>query len=124
MRYLQKVKTSVNKRHDEGSDPVRGQTVRWVFDDGPVAGKTFEHTFAADGMVSWREIGPTSGAPQGGHDSSAKYEAFRVDSDVYVVTYLAPSGWTLTTVVHEKDRTVVSVASNEKQLVLQRGKLA
>ena len=124
MKYSQKVKTSINKQHADRSDPVRGKTVRWSFDDGPVAGKTFEHTFAADGTVRWREIGATGGVPTAGGEPSVKYEAFRVDAEVYVVTYLARSGWTLTTVVDEKDRTVVSVASNEKQLVLQRGKLA
>lgn len=104
-------------------DPVRGRSIRWTYDDGPMAGKVFEHTFATDGTVSWREVGAKGGAPAVGGEPSVKYEAVRVDADVYVVSYLATSGWALTTVVNEKDRTVVSFASNEKSLVLQRGKL-
>lgn len=104
-------------------DPVRGKSIRWSYDDGPVAGKTFEHTFASDGTVSWREISAQGGAPTVGGEPSAKYEAARVDDDVYAVSYLAGSGWTLTTVVNEKNRKILSFASNEKLLVLQRGKV-
>lgn len=104
-------------------DPVRGRSIRWSYDDGPVAGMTFEHAFATDGTVSWREIGAKGAAPAVGGEPSVRYEAVRIDADVFVVSYLAASGWTLTTVVDEKDRTVVSFASNEKTLVLQRGKL-
>ena len=32
-------------------DSLIGKTVRWTFADGPVAGKTYEHTFNADGSV-------------------------------------------------------------------------
>ena len=52
------------------SDPVRGKTIRWSYDDGPVAGKTFEHTFTDEGTVSWREPGTTSGA-----EPSVPYQA-------------------------------------------------
>src|SRR5207244_11060912 len=39
------------------SDPVRGKTIRWTYDDGPMAGKSFEHSFRSDGTVTWRETG-------------------------------------------------------------------
>ena len=42
---------------------------------------------------------------------------------VFAVSYLAASGWTLTTIVDENTRQIVSVASNEKMLVTQHGKL-
>ncbi|MEX2046060.1 MAG: MoaF N-terminal domain-containing protein [Chloroflexota bacterium] len=106
------------------SDPVRGKKIRWSYDDGPVAGKKFEHVFAADGTVTWREIGARVGQPAVGGEPSAKYEAAALTDDVYAVSYLAGSGWTLTTVVNNKDRTIVSFASNERMLVLQHGKLA
>jgi len=38
-----------------------------------------------------------------------------------VVSYLSNSGYTLTTVIDEKTGTIVSVASNEKQLSTFRG---
>jgi hypothetical protein len=51
----------------------------------------------------------------------SRYEVARVGDDVYAVTYLAPSGWTLTSILDFRTRGLVSVASNEKQLFVQRG---
>ena len=42
---------------------------------------------------------------------------------VFVVAYLSGHGFTLTTVVDEQTGTVVSFASNEKQLAVQHGSL-
>ena len=115
-----------------GSDPVRGKTIRWKYDDGPMAGKSFEHTFGADGKVAWTEVdGPTdttksatNGRPKSDErraEPKAKYEVAPINEDVYAVSYLAASGFTLTSVLDFSAGTLVSFASNEKQLVLQRG---
>jgi hypothetical protein len=114
-----------------GANHVRGKTIRWTYDDGPMKGKTFEHRFGDDGMVSWREVGgaaapkaPTNGSsktPQPAEDSSAKYEAVPINEDVQAVSYLSGSGFTLTSILDFNSGTVVSFASNEKQLVPQRG---
>ena len=116
------------------SDPVRGKTIRWTYEDGPMAGKSFEHTFGADGTVSWREAGgpeknttpPTNGQqkektgkPQ--TEPKAKYQVAPVNEEVCVVSYLSASGYTLTSTLDFASGTVVSFASNEKELVLQRG---
>ena len=106
------------------ADPLRGKSIRWSYDDGPMAGKAFEHTFAADGMVTWREIGGKPSAPTVGGEPSAKYEVALVADGLFAVSYLAGSGWTLTTIVDEKTSKIVSFASNEKMLVTQHGKLA
>jgi hypothetical protein len=98
-------------------DPIRGKTIRWTFDDGPMAGKTFEHTFGADGHVQWRMVGDGSGKPS----SAEHYEAVKVHSDVYAVSYLASSGYTLTAVLDFRIGSVVGFASNEKQLTVQHG---
>jgi hypothetical protein len=97
-------------------DPIRGKTIRWTYDDGPMKGKSFEHTFGQDGMVTWRQAGGKAGA-----DSSAKYQAIPINDEVHVVSYLAASGYTLTSVLDFATGTVVSFASNEKELVPQRG---
>ena len=39
------------------TEEIRGETIRWVFDDGPTKGKTFEHTFHLDGSVTYRMEG-------------------------------------------------------------------
>ena len=112
------------------SDPVRGKTIRWTYEDGPMAGKSFEHSFRSDGTVTWRETGaektpkqPTNSERNGKGqvDSQAKYEISPVNDEVYAVSYLSASGYTLTSVLDFARGTVVSVASNEKELVVQRG---
>jgi hypothetical protein len=114
-----------------GSDPVRGKTIRWTYEDGPMAGKRFEHTFGNDGTVTWRETGddrgtkpPSNGKQKTGKpatEAKAKYEVAVVNPDVCAVSYLAQSGFTLTSVLDFDSGTVVSFASNEKELVPQRG---
>ena len=54
-------------------------------------------------------------------DAKAKYQTARVNDDVYAVSYLSGSGYTLTSVLDFVGGTVVSFASNEKELVLQTG---
>jgi hypothetical protein len=117
-----------------GSDPLRGKTVRWTYDDGPMAGKSFEHNFGADGTVTWRETGggdkgakpPSNGKEKQaggkpGTPAKAKYEVAPINEDVVAVSYLSESGFTLTSVLDFDSGTVVSFASNEKELIPQRG---
>ena len=95
-----------------------GKTIRWTYADGPMKGKHFEHSFTSD-MVTWKE----AGGPKPSADSQAKYRFERISDDVYVVSYLSNHGFTLTTVVDERSGAIVSFASNEKELVVQRGSL-
>lgn len=97
---------------------LRGTTIRWTYADGPMKGKRFEHSFTDD-TVTWKD----AGEPKPSADSHAKYEFQRISDDVYVVSYLSNHGFTLTTVVDERSGAIVSFASNEKDLVVQRGNL-
>ena len=97
-------------------DPIIGKTLRWSFDDGPTAGKIFEHTFAADGTVRWKMVG---GGKSGGGE--ALYQVARINDDVCAVSYLSESGYTLTSVLDLDEGTVVGFASNETGLVIQHG---
>ena len=56
-------------------------------------------------------------------DSSATYQFARINEGVFVFSYLSSHGFTLTTVIDEQAGTVVSFASNEKELVVQHGSL-
>lgn len=116
-------------------DPVQGKTIRWTYEDGPMAGKSFEHTFGSDGTVTWRETGgnqktntppPSNGKQKQqtgkpGSEAKAKYQVAPINDDVCAVSYLSDSGYTLTSVLDFESGTVVSFASNEKELVPQRG---
>ena len=101
-----------------GEDRIRGKTLRWTFEDGPVAGRAFEHTFNADGTVSYLMAGGASGDKP---TTEKKYEVERVSDDVFAVSYLAASGYTLTTVLDFKSGKAVAFASNEKELTVQHG---
>jgi len=107
------------------SDPIRGKTVRWSYEDGPTAGTRFEHTFAPDGTVTYRMLDGQKDDGGGGKPSTKgenpRYQVARVNDDVYAVSYLAPSGFTLTSVLDLDTGTVVSFASNEKELFVQHG---
>ena len=100
-------------------DELKGRALRWTYSDGPVKGKVFEHEFTNDGTVSWKAPGDTTPSA----DSSAAYEFARVNDAVYVFSYLSGSGYTLTTVVDERSGAIVSFASNEKELVVQHGRI-
>jgi len=101
------------------ADPMKGKTVRWTYEDGAMKGKTFEHRFGDDGTVAWK--GADEEKPSA--DANAKYEYARISDAAYVFSYLSSHGFTLTTVVDEKAGTVVSFASNEKDLFVQHGSL-
>ena len=101
------------------STELVGKTIRWSYADGPMKGKGFEHRFADDGTVTWKGAGDETPSS----DSRAKYEFARITDDVYVFSYLSNHGFTLTTVVDERAGTIVSFASNEKELVVQHGSL-
>lgn len=101
------------------SDPLRGRTLEWSYEDGPTKGTRFEHTFHDDGTVSYRMVGDAKS--EGAGAERPKYEVATLGHGVCTVAYLAPSGWTLTTVLDMRSGKIVSVASNEKQLVMQHG---
>lgn len=97
-------------------DPITGNTIRWRFEDGPSGDEAYEHHFDLDGTVRWNAEGePPS------DDSQAKYEIAPVSDDVFAVSYLSKTGWTLTTILNFDTHELVAFASNEKELIAQHG---
>nr|HEX4312490.1 MoaF N-terminal domain-containing protein [Kofleriaceae bacterium] len=94
---------------------IRGQKIQWTFDDGEMKGKTFEHTFATDGTVSFR---CTTDDKMTG---KAHYELSRLNDDVFAVSYLVPGGATLTSVLDMKTHKLVSFSSMKDQLAQHHG---
>lgn len=97
--------------------PIIGKTLKFTFIDGPMANKTMEHVFDEGGGVTWREAGKGGG----GTDEPTKYEVGCVGDDVYGVSYLAKSGFTLTCLLDFRNGRLVSFASNEKGMSLANG---
>ncbi len=97
--------------------------------EGPTQGATHEHVFHRDGTVEWRDADAagearTGGAVEKGNESKERpaYAAVEVAEGVYVVSYLASSGYTLTVVLTFRDQHVVGFASSAKDWHPVRGK--
>jgi hypothetical protein len=103
---------------EEPAAAVRGKTIRLTWTEGPTKGTTHEHVFHQDGTVEWHDAaakGSPSKAPQTSRPKEKpQYAALRVADDVYAVSYLAASGYTLTVVLNFKDRRMVGFASGAK----------
>ena len=101
-------KAKLNAEHIDG---VNGRTMRWKWTEGPTQGETHEHIFHDDGTVEWHSAGEPT---QGKAAERPEYAAVKVAERIYVVSYLAPSGFTLTTVLNFQDGRLYGFASNEK----------
>ncbi|HEV7672833.1 MAG TPA: MoaF N-terminal domain-containing protein [Thermoanaerobaculia bacterium] len=107
---------------------LAGRTIRWTFDDGPTAGKTYEHTFSTDGTVTWRDVNgkdekkpaessetPKSENSSGKEKAGVPYASFEVAPNVHLVSYLSDSGYTLTVTLNLETLQCSGVASNDKE---------
>src|SRR4051794_39867940 len=95
-----------------------GKTLHWTFTNGPMAGATYQHTFHKNGTVDFRPVDGSAGAEPTREKHAA---AVKVADDVFVVSYLGASGYTLTVVLNFQDMSLVGFASNEKEWSQQRG---
>jgi phenolic acid decarboxylase len=107
---------------DRSADPIRGKKIRFTWTDGPTKGETHEHVFNADGSVDYRKVtdAPAKGKPA--HEK--QYGAVKVADDVYIVSYLGSSGFTLTVALNFRDQSIAGFASNDKQWFPVKGTLA
>jgi hypothetical protein len=94
---------------------LAGRTQRWKFVDGPTAGKTYEHTFYADGTVSFREVGGADKVKPGTEKRTTRYAAFEVAPGLHLVSYLSESGYTLTVLVNTNNARLHAFASSAKE---------
>lgn len=102
----------VTDMEESRMERLRGQTIRWTFDDGPMAGIPFEHSFHEDGTVTWTALG---GPMEGSSATESDYAAVRITETVHAVSYLAASGYTLTVVLNFEDMGMTGFASNESE---------
>jgi MoaF N-terminal domain len=105
---------------DRKPDPVTGKTLRFTWTDGPTKGETHEHVFNADGSVDYHKVGAGAKAKP---THEKKYAAMKVSDDVYLVSYLAASGFTLTVALNFADRSIAGIASSDKQWFPIKGRL-
>jgi MoaF N-terminal domain len=101
---------------------IRGKTIRLTWTEGPTKGSTYEHVFHEDGTVEWRGIDGSGKTPAKATPAEvpskqerAQYGAVQVTDEIYVLSYLAPSGYTLTVVLNFRDHRMVGFASGAKE---------
>jgi phenolic acid decarboxylase len=106
--------------HMDRAEAIRGKAIQLIWTEGPTQGRTHEHVFHQDGTVEWRDAdGPDKG--DAGKERPV-YAAMEVANGVYAVSYLAPSGYTLTVVLNFQDRKMVGFASSAKDWHPVRGR--
>ena len=102
------------------TDRIRGKKIRFTWTDGPTKGDTHEHAFHEDGSVEYHKVAkePLKGKPT----REKQYAAVKITDDVYVVSYLGSSGYTLTVVLNFRDNSIVGFASGAKEWFPVKGK--
>ncbi len=111
----------------ERAAAIRGKTIRFVWTEGPTKGKTHDHVFHQDGTVTWSDAGaakpaqPADSAAAGKAKEKPQYGATKVADDIYLVSYLAPSGYTLTVALNFGDQQIRGFASGAKEWYPVRG---
>jgi hypothetical protein len=101
-----------------GMDSLIGRTIRWTCDDGPMAGVTIDREFFPDGSVSWTIV---SGEHKGASRREKACATVKASDQIWVMSYLAASGHTLTAVLNLDDAQVFGFGSDEKTLTAVRG---
>jgi len=99
-------------------DALTGKTIQWTFDDGPVAGTTFQHAFAADSSVTWTIV---DGPQQGASAREKSYAVMKVNDTTLILSYLAGSGHTLTVVLDLENGRMAGFGSNDEQWTAMTG---
>jgi|SRR6478672_10835025 len=97
---------------------IEGATIRFIWTEGPTKGLVHEHVFHPDGTVEWRDPNGASTAKPAEPAAAPKrprYGAFEVSKDVCLVSYLAPSGFTLTVGLNFATQVIVGFASSQDQ---------
>lgn len=102
-------------------DFVTGRKLRLAWTEGPTAGKAYDHVFHENGTVDFNAAGSASTGRDGGKQDGPAFQAFMVDEDVCLFSYLSSSGYTLTVALNLPERTAVGFASNDKTWTPVRG---
>ena len=100
-------------------DTLAGRRIRWTFDDGSMPNTTFEHLLGADGTVTWTIL---DGEFKGATRREKSYAAIKVSERVWIVSYLAESGHTLTVALNLDDGRTVAFGSSDKSWEASRGR--
>ncbi len=94
---------------------IEGATIRFIWTEGPTKGLVHEHVFHPDGTVEWRDPNAASSAKPEVPPERPRYGAFEMSKEVSIVSYLAPSGFTLTVALNFATQVIAGYASSQDQ---------
>lgn len=104
------------------SPHIAGRMLDLRWDTGPTKGTAQRHRFHEDGTVDWTTVKSDGSIGEDTSDDAhsrakerPRYAAIDVGGDVCLVSYLAPSGWTLTCALDFGSGQVRAIASNATQ---------
>jgi hypothetical protein len=109
---------------------ISGKTMRWAWTTGPTKGAIHEHVFHENGTVELRAVDsgglrarPATKRKPAARRAAAKpaYAAMRLAPGLYLVSYLASSGCTLTVAIDFGTREIQGIASGAKDWNPVRG---
>ena len=90
-----------------------GKTLRFHFDDGPMKGKEYDHTFHRD-KVEW-------GAVDSMIKTTSDGSLIQLDDDCYVGSYMGANGYTLTAAMNMATGELHAFASDGKNWSVHNG---
>lgn len=103
-------------------DPLRGKTLNFVFTDGQMANKTFAHTFADDGTVTFSSDDKSEKAePSRVTKKGIQYLLVPIRDRIFALSYKSDAGYTMTTVLDFETKKLVAFVSNDKMHEVQNG---
>ena len=102
---------------DKSINTLVDRKLRFTFDDGPMAGKSFDHVFHKDGSVEF-------GAPGAATTTSKDAALVKVADGFFLASYLGPKGYTLTIGIDAEGGKLVAFSSDGKQWSKQVGSFA
>lgn len=91
---------------------LAGRTFRFTWTAGPKNAVTHEHVFHTDGSVSYAPI-ESDRPPQ--YTTAKQYGAFEVADDVFLVSYLDGSGYSLSVAMNFKEHKLQGFAATNTQ---------
>lgn len=100
---------------------LHGKTIRFSFSEGPTKGVSYDHVFADDGMVTFRDAAKSERKEPAMPETPTKYASFEVADDIALVSYLSPNGYTLTVALNFETEELFGFASNHEHWYPVRG---
>ncbi len=97
---------------------INGLTITYKWGEGDFEGAKYRIEYKANGTVSWKGL---EGWEKGESNIENNYYARKIDDDIYTISMLEESLWTVTLIFNTKTKRIYGCASNEKEIYKPEG---